>query len=366
MGTETDLVAQAAAGGHTSGDGPFTRRCHTLLSDALEGAKVMLTTSCTHALEMAALLAEIGPGDEVIVPSYTFVSAANAFALRGAEIRFADIDPRTLNLDVEHAASLVGPSTRAVVPVHYSGVACDMAGIGALADRHDLTVIEDNAHGLFGTHQGRALGTLGRMSTVSFHQTKNFQCGEGGAIVLNDPSLVERAEIIREKGTNRVRFQRGEVARYTWVDVGSSYLPSDLLAAFLLAQLEARDEVLARRAHIHRRYAAALTDWADAAGVTLPVGGDTSTHHVFHLLLADETTRDAMISHLATRGVAAVFHYVPLHLSPMGQRFGGAPGDCPVAEDVSVRLVRLPLFHSLGDRQIDQVVDAVTSFEPPA
>jgi dTDP-4-amino-4,6-dideoxygalactose transaminase len=363
-GDELAYLHDSIERGHISGNGVYTRRCEELLSGLLEGARVLLTTSCTHALEMAALLLEVGPGDEVIVPSFTFVSTANAFALRGARIVFADIRPDTLNLDERCLPSLLSPRTKVIVPVHYGGVACDMDAILALSAKSGVAVVEDNAHGLFGSYRGRPLGTLGVTSALSFHATKNITCGEGGALVLNDPALAERAEILREKGTDRSRFFRGEVDRYTWLDVGSSYVLSDMLAAVLLAQLERRDSIQAARYRVWRAYYDGLGDWTRRRDVQLPqVPADrNSSYHVFHLLMPSADERRDLIKHLRDHGVQAVFHYLPLHISPMGQSFGGRPGDCPVAEAVSDRIVRLPLFATMTDREQARVVAAVRSF----
>lgn len=364
MGSELAYIEQAVRGGHISGDGPFSRRCEELLREETGAARVLLTTSCTHALELSALLAGIEPGHDVIVPSFTFVSTANAFTLHGARPIFCDVDPETLNLDPRHLERLLTPKTRAVVPVHYGGIGCEMDAIRERASSVGARVIEDNAHGLFGRWNGAPLGSFGALSTLSFHETKNFICGEGGAIVINDPDLVQRAEILREKGTNRTAFFRGEVDRYTWVDQGSSWLPSDLLAAFLLAQLEARDEILARRRRIHRRYARDLAGWAEEQGVRLPrvPAHCEPSWHMFYLRLPDQTRRDAFIAHLAEEGIKAVFHYVPLHLSRMGQRYGGRPGDCPESERAFETLVRLPLFDELSEEDQDFVIERVTSF----
>jgi len=366
-GNEQAYIAQAIANGHISGDGPFTQQCNRLLEEALGAARVLLTTSCTHALEMAALLLELQPGDEVIVPSFTFVSTVNAFVLHGAKPVFADVRADTLNIDEVQLARLITPRTRAVVPVHYAGVGCEMDAILALAAEHQLEVIEDNAHGLFGAYRGQPLGTFGGLATQSFHETKNFHCGEGGALVINDPRYIERAEILREKGTNRSRFFRGQVDKYTWVDLGSSYLPSDLLAAFLLAQLEARDEIQARRRKVWHTYAAQLGEWAAANAVRLPVIPEhcAQPYHMFYLLLPSLEARQALIAHLRARGILAVFHYVPLHLSEMGRRFGGQPGDCPMTEDISERLLRLPFYNTLTARDQASVIDAICAFDLP-
>jgi dTDP-4-amino-4,6-dideoxygalactose transaminase len=360
-GREQEYMRGAIASGHLSGDGEFTRACHAYLAQSLSVPAALLTTSCTHALEMAAMLLRIAPGDEVIVPSFTFVSTANAFILRGARPVFADIHPDTLNLDESRLDGLMTPRTRAVVAMHYAGVGCEMDAILAMAGHRGVAVVEDNAHGLFGRYKGKYLGTFGCLATQSFHETKNFTCGEGGALLINDPRYIERAEVIREKGTHRTRFLRGEVNKYTWVDMGSSYLPSDLLAAFLLAQLEARDHIQARRKRLWERYAEGLRDWADDRGVRLPAvpGNREQPFHMFYLILPSRESRQGLIAHLKERGILAVFHYLPLHLSAMGRSFGGVPGGCPVTEDVSDRLVRLPFFNDLTEEEQTRVVDAI-------
>jgi dTDP-4-amino-4,6-dideoxygalactose transaminase len=364
-GRELDYIADAVQSGHLSGDGQYTKRCHAFLEAALGVPKALLTTSCTHALEMAALLLDLQPGDEVIVPSFTFVSTVNAFVLRGAKPVFIDVRPDTLNLDETQLERLITPRTRAVVPVHYAGVGCAMDVIGEIAARHGLAVIEDNAHGLFGQYRGKHLGTFGALATQSFHETKNFTCGEGGALLINDPALVERAEIIREKGTNRSRFFRGMVDKYTWVDVGSSYLPSDALAAYLWAQFEARDDIQARRERLWHRYDNELSGWAQAHRVQTPhVPGDCAqAFHMYYLLLPSLDTRTRLIAHLKARSILAVFHYLPLHLSDMGTRFGGRPGDCPVTEDVSDRLLRLPFYNSMTEAEQTSVIEALQTFD---
>jgi dTDP-4-amino-4,6-dideoxygalactose transaminase len=367
-GEESRYVAEALASGQWSGDGVFTQRCHARLEARLGVPKALLTTSCTHALEMAALLLDLQSGDEVIVPSFTFVSTVNAFVLRGARPVFADIRPDTLNLDDRQLDALITPRTKAIVAMHYAGVACDMDRIVACASRHGVALVEDNAHGLWGAYRGRPLGTFGSLATLSFHETKNTTCGEGGALLINDPALVARAEILREKGTNRSQFFRGEIDKYRWVDLGSSYLPSDLLAAVLLAQLDGVDQVQAARRRVWDTYAAALAGWAATAGVRLPMVPDTCTqaYHMFYLLMPDQASRDDLIAHLRTRGILAVFHYVPLHASPMGLRLGGRAGDCPVADDVSERLLRLPFFTNMTVDEQDAVIAAVTEFVPAA
>lgn len=361
VGREREYMAEAIAFGHISGDGEFTRRCHELLRRELDVAAVLLTTSCTHALEMAALLLDLGPADEVIVPDFTFVSTANAFALRGARPVFVDVRPDTLNLDERLIEKSISAHTRAIVPVHYAGIGCDLDRIEEIATRHHLPIVEDNAHGLFARRAGRLLGTRGTLATLSFHETKNFSCGEGGALLVNDERLIARAEVIREKGTNRKRFFRGEVDKYTWVDLGSSYLPSDLLAAYLLGQLEQKEKVLAARRRACETYAAALSPWAQLNGVALPfVPSDCEpSFHMFYLVMPTAQARARLIAHLKSRDILAVFHYLPLHLSEMGRSWGGRPGDCPVSESVSERLVRLPLYTSISSSDQERVIEAV-------
>lgn len=364
VGTEEEYISQVFKAGHASGDGAFTRRCHALLEEQLAVAKALLTTSCTHALEMAALLLDIQPGDEVILPDFTFVSTVNAFVLRGARPVFADVRPDTLNLDETQLERLITPRTRAIVVVHYAGVGCEMDAIMAIAERHNIPVVEDNAHGLFGKYKGRYLGTFGCLATQSFHETKNFTCGEGGALLINDPQYIERAEIIREKGTNRSRFFRGQVDKYTWVDIGSSYLPSDILAAFLYAQLEAREQIQTKRRHIWQIYDEGLRNWSEANGVRMPIipAHCEQSYHMFYLLLPSLEHRQGLINHLKAQGILSVFHYLPLHLSDMGLKFGGRPGDCPVTEDISDRLLRLPFFNDLSEVDQERVCTAVETF----
>ncbi len=365
VGKEFDYIQQAIDNMHISGDGLFTKKCHALLEQTLGVPKALLTTSCTHALEMAALLLDIQPGDEVIVPSFTFVSTINAFVLRGARPVFIDIRPDTLNLDETQLERLITPYTKAIVPVHYAGVGCEMDAILEVAGRHGIAVVEDNAHGLFGKYKGKYLGTFGCLATQSFHETKNVTCGEGGALLISDPQYIERAEIIREKGTNRSRFFRGQVDKYTWVDLGSSYLPSDILAAFLYAQLEAREQIQARRRRVWAYYYDHLQDWAQDHGVRLPIVPVhcEQPYHLFYLLLPSLEKRTALIAHLKSRGIWSVFHYLPLHLSEMGRRFGGKEGDCPVTEDVSDRLLRLPFYNGLTEADQARVVAAIIEFD---
>jgi dTDP-4-amino-4,6-dideoxygalactose transaminase len=364
-GKELEYVQQAIANTHISGDGVFTRKCQTLLQQELGVAKVLLTPSCTDALEMMALLLKIQPGDEVIAPSYTFVSTINAFILRNARPVFADIRPDTLNLDEKQLERLITPRTKAIVVVHYAGIACEMDSILDVAARYNLPVVEDNAHGLFGKYKGKYLGTIGCLATQSFHETKNFTCGEGGALLINDPRYIEHAEIIREKGTDRSRFFRGEVDKYTWVDIGSSFLLSDILAAFLFAQLVAREQIQTKRRHIWEYYFTHLKDWGEENGVRLPLVPVHCEHsyHMFYLLMPSLEQRQAMIAHLKQRGVNAVFHYLPLHISDMGKRFGGKPGDCPVAEDVSNRLLRLPFYNDLTVEEQTWVIASIREFK---
>ena len=363
-GNEISYMQQAVDNGHISGDGVFTRRCHALLEESLGVKKTLLTTSCTQALEMSALLLDIQDGDEVIIPAFTFVSSVNAFVLRGARPVFVDVRPDTLNLDETQLERSITARTRAIVVVHYAGVGCEMDAIMPIAARHKIPVVEDNAHGLFGKYRGKYLGTFGVFATQSFHETKNFSCGEGGALLINDSRFIDRAEIIREKGTNRTRFFRGQVDKYSWVDIGSSYLPSDLLAAFLLSQLESREEIQAERRRIWNYYHDHLTGWARSQGVQLPVVPDNTeqTYHMFYLLLPSLKERQAFINHLKVNEIMSVFHYLPLHLSEMGLKFGGKVGDCPVTEDISDRLVRLPFFNTLSTADLERVVEATTSF----
>lgn len=363
-GKEFDFIQEAVANRQFSGDGAFTKKCHALLEKELGVPKALLTTSCTHALEMAALLLEIKPGDEIIVPSFTFPSTVNAFVLRGARPVFIDIRRDTLNLDETILESLVTPSSKAIVVVHYAGVGCEMDTILQVAGRHGIPVVEDNAHGLFGRYKGNYLGTLGCLATQSFHETKNFICGEGGALLINDSRYIERAEILREKGTNRSLFFRGQIDKYSWVDIGSSYLPSDILAAFLYAQLESREIIQLKRERIWNYYEQHLRDWAAARRVQIPIVPSQceQPYHMFYLVLPSLALRQALIAYLNACEISSVFHYLPLHLSRMGQKFGGKKGDCPVTEEVSDRLVRLPFYNDLTEADQARVVTALTDF----
>ncbi len=364
VGKAFEYIRQAIANLHLSGDGSFSRKCQAFLEQELGVPKALLTTSCTHALEMAALLLDIKPGDEIIAPSFTFVSTVNAFVLRGARPVFIDIKPDTLNLDERHLESLITPRTKAIVVVHYAGIGCEMEAILPIAERHGIAVVEDNAHGLFGKYRGRYLGTFGCLAAQSFHETKNFSCGEGGALLINDPRYIERAEIIREKGTDRSRFFRGEIDKYTWLDIGSSYLPSDMLAAFLYAQLEVRELIQAKRKRIWEYYYEQLKDWARDFGVQLPFVPDhcEQPYHMFYLLMPSLDQRQAMIAHLKAQEINSLFHYLPLHLSRMGQQFGGKEGECPVTEDTSDRLLRLPFYNDFGEADQARVVNAIKGY----
>lgn len=365
-GREFDYISDAIQRGHLSGDGYYTKQCHALLEEWLGAPKVLLTTSCTHALEMAALLLNIQPGDEVIVPSFTFVTSINAFVLRGAKPIFIDVHPDTLNLDETQLERHISERTRAIIPVHYAGVGCEMDAIMSVANHYNIPVVEDNAHGLFGKYRGQNLGTFGALATQSFHETKNFTCGEGGAIIINRDNLIERAEIIREKGTNRSRFFRGMVDKYTWVDVGSSYLPSDALAAYLFAQLQSRDAIQTKRAQIWNAYQQSLSDWAARHDVRLPTIPDhcEQSYHMFYLLLPSLAVRTRFIDTLKQQGILSVFHYLPLHLSDMGVQLGGRAGDYPVTENVSDRLVRLPFYNDMTDAEQARVIEAIQQFNP--
>lgn len=363
VGRELDYIKAAIADSQIGGNGEFTAKCQAWLEKELPVKKALLTTSCTAALEMAALLLDIQPGDEVIVPSFTFPSTANAFVLRGAKPVFADIRPDTLNIDEAQIERHITNRTKAIVLMHYAGVGCEMDAIVDLARKHSMSVIEDNAHGLFGKYKGRHLGTFGCFSAQSFHETKNFTCGEGGALLINDEAFFPRAEIIREKGTNRAGFFRGEVDKYTWVDFGSSYAPSEILAAFLLAQFEARDKIQNQRQRIWNYYAGHLRDWAQRSRVQLSKVPSHVEHpyHMFFVVMNTASDRTRLIAHLAKAGVQTVFHYVPLHLSKMGRAFGGKE-DCPVSERISERLLRLPFYNGLTEPEQAQVVAAMETF----
>jgi len=364
VGQELEYIRRAVEQGHLAGDGPFTKQCHAWMERRFHAHRVLLTTSCTAALEMAAMLCGLGPGDEVILSAFTFVSTANAFVLRGARPVFVDIRPDTLNLDETRIEEALTPRTRAIAPTHYAGVACEMDRIMAIAASRGLTVVEDAAQGVDATYKERYLGTLGHLGCYSFHETKNFISGEGGALVLNRPEDVAAAEIIREKGTNRSQFFRGEVDKYTWVAAGSSYLPSELVAAFLYAQLEESERITRQRRAIYDYYAERLAPLEARGELRLPRVPAECRHngHMFYVLLADETARARLIDHLKSRGILAVFHYVPLHTSPMGRELGCVAGSLPVTESASERLLRLPCYFSLQRAEQDRVVDAIEAF----
>jgi len=357
---ELDLMADAIKSGVSSAKGPYSKLAAEILAEATDAAEVLLTTSCTAALEMSAMLLDLKPGDNVIVPSFTFVTTALAFQREGATLRFADIEPNQLGIDPASVESLIDERTRAVIPVHYAGVAADMDGLHqVLSDHPDIDVIEDNAHGLFGTYKDRPLGSFGRFSTLSFHETKNFVCGEGGALVINDPADVARAHILYDKGTNRREFMLGQINKYSWVDKGSSFGLSDLLAAYLYGQLRNRDSILAKRRGVFDRYQQALEPVADRLDFTLPaISPDRGqAYHMFYVLVSSRQRRDAILTRLAEVGVRATFHYVPLH-SAAGSRFTDMPTECPVTDDISGRLIRLPFFNDLGESDSLRVISA--------
>ncbi|HZI30342.1 MAG TPA: dTDP-4-amino-4,6-dideoxygalactose transaminase [Gemmatimonadaceae bacterium] len=361
VGRELNNIVQALSDRHFSGDGSFTRRCHEWLERETGTAKALLTHSCTAALEMAAILADLKPGDEVILPSFTFVSTANAVALRGAVPVFVDIRPDTLNLDESKVEDAITDRTRAIIVVHYAGVACEMDAFEAITRRRELILIEDAAQGMRSTYKGRPLGSIGALGTFSFHETKNVISGEGGALLVNDSRLISRAEIIREKGTNRSSFFRGQVDKYTWVDIGSSYLPGEIIAAFLYAQLEDSTALTESRRRVWDRYHEAFAELERDGKVRRPVVPPDCGHnaHLYYLLLPDLTTRTRFIARLKERGIAALFHYVPLHDSPAGRQFGRAHGSLDVTSAVSDRLVRLPLWAGLDEQTSETVIDAV-------
>ena len=365
IGAELEYIAQAVREGHLAGDGPYTKRCHRWLEERLGAKRALLTHSCTAALEMAALLCDLKPGDEVIMPSFTFVSTANAFVLRGAVPVFVDVRRDTFNLDESLIDTAVTPRTKAIVPVHYAGVSCEMDAIMDLARQRSLLVVEDAAQGILAEYRGRSLGAIGHLGCLSFHETKNVISGEGGALLVNDERLIARAEIIREKGTNRSQFFRGEVDKYSWVDIGSSYLPSELVGAFLWAQLEHANRINAKRKTLCAAYRQGLDPLARSGALALPQSeppGVTGNSHMFYILLKDLPTRTRLIAHLKARGILPVFHYVPLHSSPAGRKFGRAAGPMTVTDDVSSRLLRLPLYFELGEDDVRHIVAAVRGF----
>jgi dTDP-4-amino-4,6-dideoxygalactose transaminase len=361
VGRELGYIQEAVAHGHLSGNGPFALRCSAWLEQRLRAPRALLTHSCSGALEMAAILAGIEPGDEIIMPSFTFVTTANAFVLRGAVPVFVDIRPDTLNLDERLVEDAITERTRAIVAVHYAGVACEMDTIAEIAGRHGLLVIEDTAHGLLSTYRGRPLGSMGQMATFSFHETKNVICGEGGALIVGDQKLIDRAEIVHEKGTNRRQFFQGQADKYTWVDIGSSYLPSEIAAAFLFAQFEKADQITARRLELWWLYQEGFAELEESGRVRRPVVPDGCMHnaHLYYLLVPGRGARDELIAALGGRGINAVFHYVPLHDSPAGLRYGRAHGELEVTRRESSGLIRLPLWMGMEDTDVARVVAAV-------
>lgn len=363
-GKELYYIAQAVTYGNIGGDGHFTESCSRFLEETFGIHKVLMTPSCTAALEIAAMLCGLKPGDEVIMPSFTFVSTANAVARLGAKPVFVDIRPDTLNLDEELIEEAITEKTRAIIPVHYAGVGCEMQRISAIAETHQLMVIEDAAQGVNAFYRGRAQGSLGHFGCYSFHETKNYVCGEGGALCLNSPELVERAEIIRDKGTNRKQFFRGQVDKYTWVDVGSSYVPSEMACAFLYGQLEMLEHIAERRCEIYERYRQGLEPLEAEGLLQLPVipAECRSNYHMFYSLLPDESTRDALLEHLLKHNINAVFHYIPLHSSPMGRKLGRSSGELRVTEDTSRRLLRLPFYYDISHHEQHLVIDEVSRF----
>lgn len=363
-GRELYYIAQAVTYGNLAGDGHYTQQCSKVLQERFSVAKVLMTPSCTAGLELACMLVELGPGDEVILPSFTFVSTANAVVRTGAMPVFVDVRPDTLNLDENLIEGAITPKTKAILAVHYAGVSCEMSRILEVARKHGLVVLEDAAQGVNSFYDGKALGSLGELGTYSFHETKNYICGEGGALCVNDAEYLERAEILRDKGTNRQKFLRGEIDKYTWVDVGSSFIPSELSAAFLFGQLEQLDPISERRRKIYKFYRRHLKPLEAEGRLRLPVIPEdcTSNYHMFYLLLPDAQTRNKLLEHLRSKGIQAVFHYVPLHSSPMGNRFGYKAGDLPVTEQSSERLLRLPFYHDITEEEQLLVVEEVRAF----
>jgi dTDP-4-amino-4,6-dideoxygalactose transaminase len=363
-GKELHYIAQAVTLGNISGDGHFTQQCSALLEERFGIPKVLMTPSCTAALEMAAMLCDLGPDDEVVLPSFTFVSTVNAIVRLGARPVFVDIRPDTLNIDDSLIESAITDRTKAIFPVHYAGVGCEMDRIMAIARKYDLWVVEDAAQGVNSYYNGRALGSIGDLGCYSFHETKNYICGEGGALCINHPELVERAEIIRDKGTNRKQFFRGQVDKYTWVDVGGSYVPSELCCAFLYGQLELFDEISSRRRSIYQTYRQLLKPLEAERPVRMPhIPEDcSSNYHMFYLLVDSPQTRDRLLEYLREREIYAVFHYVPLHASPMGAKFGYQAGQLPVTEDVSGRLLRLPFYHDIEKSDQAAVANAIGQY----
>ncbi|MGE8106553.1 dTDP-4-amino-4,6-dideoxygalactose transaminase [Allorhizobium sp. NPDC080224] len=366
VGNEMEYIAQAIRNGTIAGGGPFMRRCEEWLENALAARRVLMTHSCTAALEMAAMLADVGPGDEVIMPSFTFSATATAFVLRGATPVFVDIDPATLNIDPALIEPAITERSKVVVPVHYAGLGCDMDPILDTARRKSLIVVEDAAQAHLSSYRGKPLGTLGDLGCLSFHETKNVISGEGGALIINNEALIERAEIIREKGTDRSRFFRGQVDKYTWQDIGSSYCPGEIVSAFLMAQLECADGICKRRREIYDMYRDLLAPLSMSGDIEIPSATGTDVNgHIFWILLESETVRSDLIQHLNRNDINAVFHYVPLHSAPAGRKYGRASGALSVTDDISSRLLRLPLYYKLSDREVHRVIDVIARFFGP-
>lgn len=363
-GNEIEHIANAINSGGIAADGFFTRKCAEFLADRFSILKVLMTPSCTAALEMAAMLCSLKPGDEVIMPSFTFVSTANAVVRCGARPVFVDIRPDTLNIDERLIEERITANTRAIFVVHYAGVSCEMDRVMAIAEKHRLIVVEDAAQGVNATYNGRALGSIGHLGAYSFHDTKNYVCGEGGALSVNSPEFIERAEIIRDKGTNRSQFLRGEVDKYTWVDVGSSFVPAEIACAFLFAQLEAMDEITARRREVHQFYLETLSPLEERELLSIPAtpAGCETNFHMFYVLLGDRESRDALMAHLKQNEIGAVFHYVPLHTSAMGKRYGYREGDLPLTENLSARLLRLPFYAGITRDDQKRVVSCLAGY----
>ena len=363
-GKEMDYIKVAIENEKICGDGQFTKKCNAWIEEHTDTCKALLTTSCTHALEMAALLADIQPGDEVIMPSFTFVSTADAFVLRGATVVFVDIRPDTMNIDETKIEAAITDKTKAIVPVHYAGVACEMDTIMEIAKRHNLLVVEDAAQGVMSTYKGKALGAIGDYGCFSFHETKNYSMGEGGALLIQNPDKIEAAEIIREKGTDRSKYYRGQIDKYTWQNFGSSYLPSDMNAAYLWAQLELADEINDARLHVWNRYYKGIKELADAGKIELPTVPDGCVHnaHMFYIKAKDLVERTALINHLKANGILAVFHYIPLHSAPAGLKFGRFHGEDVYTTKESERLCRLPMYYRLQDEQVDYIISKVKEF----
>lgn len=364
IGKESEYVLDAVNKGHISGDGEYTKKCAKKLEELSGTKRALLTTSCTHATEMAALLSDIKPGDEVIMPSYTFVSTADAFVLRGATPVFVDIRPDTMNIDETLIEDAITSKTKAIVPVHYAGVGCEMDTIMDIARRHNLTVIEDAAQAIASTYKGKALGTFGDFGCYSFHETKNISMGEGGALLIQNEDMIEPAEIIREKGTNRAKFFRGQIDKYTWVNYGSSYLPSDMNAAYLWAQLENIDIIQKKRLSVWNRYKEGLSELEKREYIEFGMIPDECTNnaHMFYIKVSDLETRTELISYLKEKGIMAVFHYVPLHSAPAGRKFGRFNGEDRYTTKESERLVRLPLFYSIADEEVNFIIEIVKEF----